>query len=175
MKLAAVSTPVVRQAPASQAAVAAKEAEAPKDGFLDKVSRWSEGPTTVSGVAMRTVHGAVFGAIGGHLISGNQARSIGMNAALGASLAGGLCGLGGALWGALEGDKALKYGGTGLLVGGAAGGAVGAAVGYADNWLNSALPWTPAINGAVLGAGCALVGGVYSLATQKKPEQQPAA
>jgi hypothetical protein len=174
MKLAAVSTPVVRQAPASQAAVA-KETEVPKDSFLDKVSKFNEGPTTPSGVAMRTIQGAVFGAIGGHVISGNKARSIGLNAALGAAIGGGGLGVGGLIVGALSGDKALKYGGTGLLVGGLTGGVLGAGVGYADNWLNSALPWTPAINGAVIGGGFALIGGIYSLATQKKPEQQPAA
>lgn len=175
MKLAAISTPVVRQAPASQAATPAKEAEAPKESFLAKMARRDSEPVTVSRVAINTLKGAVGGAVCGHFISSSKGRSIGFNAAAGAAVGGGLLGLGGAFVGALAGDKAAKYGGTGLVVGAAAGGALGAAGGYVDYLLNSALPWTPAINGAVLGASGALIGGIYSLATQKAPEQKPAA
>jgi hypothetical protein len=175
MKLAAVNnTPVVRQAQANQAAAPAKEAEAPKESFLDKMARRDKAPVTISRVAINTLRGAVGGAICGHFIDSNKSRSVGMNAAMGAAVGGVACGAIGTAFGAFAG-KPLEYGGGGLLVGAAAGGALGAAGGYVNYVLNSALPWSPAVNGAVLGAGGALIAGVYSLATQKAPTEQAAA
>lgn len=120
---------------------------------------------TWSKLALRTAYGAGAGALCGKYIDGNRHTSVTYQVtsnAIGFGVGAGL--LGGVL-GIFEGHP-IRDGAIGLAGGAAVGAGIGYLQGNINYLLNSALPWSPAINGAVLGGGGTLVSGLVQMAYQ---------
>ena len=146
-----------------------------KVSLLEKMDGLGKKPATVTSVLRNAAISAGFGAISGHFIDSHQGRSIGINAAALAGVSGLVIGLPTALITGLatnNGAKALQYGAIGFVGGAAAGGVFGAVAGQVNYLLNHALPWSPAVNGAVLGGGLSLATGVGTLISQAHKTHQ---
>lgn len=110
---------------------------------------------------LNVAYGAGTGALFAHLTAGNPAATLVANAipvAIGATVIGGMVGGFAAMVAAKNGKSGTKAfllwgGGTALGVGATLAGAA-----YVGHKVLTAMPWTPAVNGAVLGAAGGLVG-----------------
>lgn len=156
-----------------------KPAAEPKDKvtILSALSYISESPKTFTQVLAQTTLAAGAGSVSGALVDSHHGRSVGFGAAGGAL--GGAVVIGAAA--GVVGGLATRSVSTGLKCagGGAAAGAVvgalfGAASGQVNYMLNTALPWSPAVNGAVLAGGSTFARGVYHLVTNAKHEHDAA-
>jgi hypothetical protein len=169
--------PVATQAQKTSAGKGETSSVAPTDkvSLLDKMEALNNKPATITNVLRNAAVSAGFGALTGQFIDSHQGRSVGLNAFAAAGVGGVIVGLPTALFTGLatsDSSKALKYGAIGFAGGAAAGGVLGAVAGQVNYLLNHALPWSPAINGAVLGGGFSLASGVTSLVRQAHKEHQ---
>lgn len=167
-QVATQAKPAVR-AQSSEATEAKPETGDKVDTLLSKLEKRSKAPMTFGRVLANVAYSAATGAVVGHYINSDQSRSVAYNAAIGAAAFGTIGGLGLGFLGMFngEGTKGLVIGGVG---GAAVGGAVGAASGYIGAALNSfaqnTLHVSPAVAGAVIGGGSALIGGCLKMARQ---------
>ena len=158
------------------ASAPARANEAPKDAAVESTPSESFEPSekkTDKGklavkIVLNTLYSAGAGALAGHYIHGSDARSTTYGAIAGGVIGSGVGALAGGGYGWLKDSENTKMWSLGgAAVGGAAGAAIFGLVGHIDHVINSALPWSPAVNGAVIGGSLALAGGIYQMATAK--------
>lgn len=101
-------------------------------------------------VLVHTALGAASGAVYGNWLNNSFSRNLALNVGIAAGAGGAVCGLVGAGIGAFnnEAGKGFLWGAGIGVVGGAALGALDASI---DHLIRSAMPFSPAINGAILG------------------------
>ena len=154
MQITAPSNLVVRSTQTQQPAPPAPPAaeQAPAENFTpSKPEKEAPKKPTWQRVLVHTAIGAASGAMYGNWLNGSFSRNVALNVGLAAGGGALICGALGAGAGALEGGKAGQYFLLGAGVGAAGGAVLGLAEASIDHLVRSMMPFSPAINGAILG------------------------